>query len=198
MGQDRVRRSCSLASRVRVSCLPLAAVIASLGLGSLPRSATAQEGPPARARQLEQPAYCRVSATKSASDGPRQLFAACRGRGITLGPVTEFEAHTNEASAATLVDARLGSERRILLLTIQADGNPLVEDLTGQIARRADRALAASIADLEIDTRDFAGAGVLAIRSSSSEGAPGVAKTIDLGSQISAVRAGRVAAAAGK
>ena len=134
---------------------------------------------------------CFVFAVDEAKSVPRQLRAICQGVVLLLGPVTKFYAVTSEVLQATLVDAHLGDVRRVLLLTAQDDGQPLVEDLSGQIAVAAGRGPMTSIDRIELDFEEFAKTGDIGVRGQAEDRTAAKADRINLGEQIAFERAHR-------
>jgi hypothetical protein len=137
---------------------------------------------------------CRIVAVQELKDKPRQLHAVCRGIALRLGPVSEFESINNEALQATLIDAHIGSSRRVLLVTLQDVGRPLLEDLTGQIAFAAGRGPSSNIDGVELDFKQFATIGEIGVRGRAADDGRGKADRISVGPQIARERARRVAA----
>jgi hypothetical protein len=135
-----------------------------LGAGS----AAAQETSPAGADPSGR--SCQVVALDAAEGQAGQVFAGCRGLGLFLGQADVFEVHTYPALPATLVDVRRGGERRLLLISFPRDDAPLVEDLTGQIARLAGRSAMSAIDGVEVDLATFARDGVVEVRSGGARG----------------------------
>jgi hypothetical protein len=171
---------------------PALVALSALGLVLSVPAAAQEQDPSANAGLSSEP--CRVFATDGAEGEAKRLWANCRGRGVILGPVTRFQAIVNEGLQATLVDTRFGSEQRVLLLSIQDDGQPLVEDLSGQIALAAGRGPLSEITGLEIDLGGFAEGGRLSVRAD-PQAASQQAAQLDLGRQIAAERARRPASA---
>jgi hypothetical protein len=108
-----------------------------------------------------------------------------------LGSVTRFEAIPNEALQSTLIDAYRGGERRVLLLTIQEDGQALVEDLTGQIALAAGRGPMSAIDGVELDLKEFARTGEVGVRGKADGRASAKADKISIRDQIALERTRR-------
>lgn len=153
--------------------------------------AAAQEAPPVVADDATSP--CRVAAIDGGERRPRELRASCREYGLMLGPVSEYQVIASESLEATLVDARLGGDRRVLLLSIQMDGQPpLIEDLTGQIARAAGRGPMSAIDGVELDFKSFAQAGTIGVRGRPEDVGEARADTINLSEQIARERSRRV------
>lgn len=127
---------------------------------------------------------CNVFAVKGTEGRPQELRAKCKDRGLALGRVTAFEAIFSEQSQATLIDAHLGDQRRVLLVTVRNDGTPLAEDLTGQIARAAGRGPMSDIAGIELDLKQFAKTGEIGLRGRPEDRARAKADRIAVGEQI--------------
>jgi hypothetical protein len=164
-----------------------AASLLSLGLSASP--AAAQQASPAGTVPLSE--LCHVYAIEGAEGEPSELRANCRGQGLMLGRATEFEAVVNEGLKATLVDIRLGSARRVLLLSIQPDGSPLVEDMSGQIALAAGRGPMSEIDGVDLDLREFARSSEIGVRGRPEDTGSGKADRINFGQQIALERSRR-------
>ena len=163
------------------------------GLALLAAPAAAQRTPPPL--NTEPPTQqCRVYALDAPADQPRELRANCRGQGFLMGRATGFETVENESLNATLVDIRLGSSRRVLMLSIQPDGTGLVEDLTGQIALAAGRGPMSEIDGIELDLRGFERTGEIGVRGRPQDAGSRKVDRIDLSRQITAERSRRGAA----
>lgn len=149
---------------------------------------------PAAAQEIAQPSpvpepACRVFAVKRAEGPVQDLHAGCRGVGVMLGPVTAYEVIGNDALQATLIDARLGTERRVLLLSLQADGQPLVENLTGQLALAAGRGPASEIEGVELDLARFADDGQIGLSGQVEDTGLTKSERINLAGQVALERA---------
>jgi hypothetical protein len=132
---------------------------------------------------------CQVFAVGGAQDELQELRAVCRGRGVILGPASTFVAIANDALQATLVDAHLGDSRRILMLSVQDDGEPLVEDLSGQVARAAGRGPMAELTGIDLDFKRFADEGLIGVRDAPGRAGAVRAGSISVGQQLVAERA---------
>jgi hypothetical protein len=108
-----------------------------------------------------------------------------------LGPATAFEAIPNEALQATLVDIRLGAERRVLLVSIQPDGTPLLEDLTGQLARAAGRGPMSALDGVRLDLNRFRRDGQIGVVGLLEDRGAAKADVVNVGQQITQARAER-------
>lgn len=132
---------------------------------------------------------CRVFAFDAPGGDVKDLRAGCGGHGLILGPVTSFEAIANEALQATLVDMHLGSSRRVVLLTMPADGQPLLEDLTGQLALAAGRGPMSELEGVELDLKAFARTGEVGVRGRPQDAGSRKAGKVGLARQIALTRA---------
>jgi len=163
-----------------------ALVAGAFGLTLTATPVAAQRTPPPSTEPPGQ--LCRVYSVPGAEGQPQELRAYCRGRAMMLGPASTFEAITNEALQATLVDVRFGSERRVLLLSFRDDGLPLAEDLTGQIALAAGRGPASSIDGVELDVSGFARTGEVGVRGRPEDTGNAKSDHVNLGQQIALER----------
>jgi hypothetical protein len=118
----------------------------------------------------------------------KQLYAKCPDRTLILGQVTAFEAVVNEGLQATLVDAVLGEERRVLLLAAQKDRPTLVEDLNGQIARAAGRGPMSTIEGIALDLKRFAETGEIGVAGGLDERGRGGSGRVDVKGQVALER----------
>jgi hypothetical protein len=132
---------------------------------------------------------CRVLSSKSNPEGQQQLFAECGKQGHMLGSVSDFTAIGNARVGAILIDARLGQARRILLLSQQPDGQPLLENLNGEIAIAVGRGPMSDLVGVTINWDEFASAGTLAVYGAAADTGLAKADRIDIGRQIALERA---------
>lgn len=79
----------------------------------------------------------------------------------------------------------------MLLLTFQEDGQPLSEDLTGQIALMAGRGPMSGIDGVELDLKAFAKSGEIGLQPAPQDRGRARADRINLGEQIAFERARR-------
>jgi hypothetical protein len=135
------------------------------------------------------PAGCNVFAENADTDGVQIVRAICAGRVMILGPATSYTAIPNQKLAATLVDMRMGHERRVWLLSVGADGLPLLEEISGQIALAAGRGPMSDIGDVVVEPDEFASAGRIAVQADArAEAAPGQLRRIALDEQLARER----------
>jgi len=141
----------------------LAAVVGLALLASaLPASAQSET---ASAPQAEAPKHiCELQSVDLAQGAAQELHAICGDRGLVLGPVSEFSVLANDNLNTMLVDVQYQGDRRILLLSIGKDGLPMVENLTGQIARAAGKGPMSAIDDVTVDLTGFASDGAIAVK----------------------------------
>lgn len=157
-------------------------------------AAAAQGAEPSSAEPSSQ--MCQVFAVDGAEGGAQELRATCNGRGLILGEASDYRTAYNEALKATLVDMRLDGERRLLLITIQDDGLPLLEDLSGQIALAAGRGPMSELDGLEIDLGRYLTDGEIAVRPPAGGAAGEKSGEVNIGEQIALERTRRQGAAA--
>jgi hypothetical protein len=164
-------------------------VLATAALGSvlIAPVTMAQETAPVRS-DLDSN-LCQVFAAGKPTDQFKELRANCGGQGLLLGSITSFEAIPNDTLGATLVDARLGGYRRVLLLSRQPDGTPLAEDLTGQIALAAGRGPMSEIDGVELDLKAFALTGEVGVRGRPEDAGRRKTEQIGLAPQVALERA---------
>jgi hypothetical protein len=151
-------------SRVRVAVRwfdPLFAVILAAPL-VWSASVSAQEADTASAGG-DPGRLCHVYAEDAGEGALKNLGASCQGRGLMLGQVDHFDVVDNVKLSATLVDARRPGGRRILLLAPGDDGEPIVSDMTGQIALAAGRGIMSEINDIAIDFGAFSTTGEVVV-----------------------------------
>jgi hypothetical protein len=155
------------------------------GIALFPNSAAAQQKSTVSSKPGE--GICRVYTVDAATGGAKELRASCNGRGFLLGSVSAFDVVNNKDLSAMLVDARLGDQRRILMLSVQGE-QPLVENLTGQIALIAGRGPMSDLSGVDLDLSRFANAGVVGVRGQPEKGKLAKGGDVDLGQQISRER----------
>lgn len=164
-------------------------LIATAGVLALSVPALAQEQATSKPNPQPLPNVCRLFSFQDAKEGPRLLHANCPKGGLVLGRVTSFEAIANESLMATLVDARNGASRRVVLLVVQDDGKTLVEDLGGQIALAAGRGPTSDIEGVDLDFKQFAQTGELGVLGRSEDRGRFKADRISAGQDIALLKA---------
>jgi hypothetical protein len=120
--------------------------------------------------------------------GTQDLRASCKGRGLMLGSTTGYHVIANDALPATLIDTWRGSERRVLLISVQADGAPFVEDLSGQIALAAGRGPLSRVEGIELDLANFASDSHIGVHAAPESVDRAKVVTIDIGQQVAMER----------
>ena len=98
---------------------------------------------------------CMFGLSEPGSGTRKMLIASCAGQGVLLGEVDSYEIIPNSRLRATLVDSRFRGIRQIRMISLSADGVPVVEDLTGQIAYQVGRGATGSIESLTLDLSAF-------------------------------------------
>ena len=159
-------------------------------LASAPVSAQSEDRQPAPGERGNAPGGCAVTAQPGEIDGVETLHADCSGRLVILGPATAYKVVPNERLNATLIDLQFEHERRMLLLSMGADGLPLLEDISGQVALAAGRGPMSDIGDVVVDPGEFARAGRISVRADErAESARGENRQIALDEQLARERA---------
>lgn len=105
-------------------------------------------------------------------EGDAQLVTAgCHGQGLVLGAAQSFETATNAAGDVQIVILRSTGSDRVLMLSGDQSGAPLVEDLTSTLARAAGRSAMANLRDIEVSLTRFVETGMIDLVPSGREGA---------------------------
>ena len=116
------------------------------------------------------------------------LVARCGVYTVPLGRAETFKAFSNQSANAVLVDLRNPQSRRLILISRQGDGQPLTEDVSGQISMSAGKGPLSPIAELDIDLDSFASDGTIGVNVPASKGEAIRAGRIDLKHQVEALR----------
>ena len=116
------------------------------------------------------------------------LVANCRGRAFLLGFASDYQVVRNENLQATLVDVHNGPERKILLISMQASGQPLLEDLSGELALAAGRGPLSDLTGVTLDFTTFAADGQVAVQGRPEDTGPARTSSIGIGQQIAMER----------
>lgn len=174
----------------RSTCLLVA--IGSACALSAAASAQEQIGPKPTAQPSAN--VCRLFSFQDKKEGPRLLHANCPNGGLVLGRITSFEAISNESLRATLVDARNGISRRVMLLVVQDDGKTIVEDLVGQLALAAGRGPTSGIDGVELDFKHFAQTGDVGVLGRSEDRGRFKRDRINVGDRDPLLKARRIKA----
>lgn len=149
--------------------------IAGVALGVAAHPAVSQEAPHAVVA-------CSVVASEQL-DG--QLIAICHERGIVLGHADSYQVIQNRRLDATIVDLIWAGRRRVLMISFP-DGEPLLEDLSGTLAKAAGRGPMSSLDGVAVSFDSFAEDGK--VQAASSED-PGKSGELNLGLEIAAEEA---------
>lgn len=169
--------------------LSLLVSLASAALIQMPANAQPKAGQ--EISQLKE-GVCRVFAAHGPDPALQELHASCGARGLTLGTFSSFEVVNSKDLSAMLVDVRRGNERRIFMLSISA-GQPLLEDLTGQIALASGRGPMSELSGLDLDLARFEQTGAIGVREPAGDRRSAKFADLDLGQQIARER-GRLGA----
>lgn len=117
------------------------------------------------------PKICHIAAQPAAAGAVQDVRAFCWGTGLVLGEAENFRSFTNPALEATLVELDWNGTKRVLLLRPDAEGRPLLEDLSGTLAAAAGRASWSGLDGLSLDYGAFAQVGTIGV-APASEGSP--------------------------
>lgn len=185
-GTDRRRgvepRKVLAISAFALACLAFSPTSAAAQTSDAASPAVVGKGPPPNLVTL--PEGCDVAARPTGDSTVETIYANCHGRGLVLGRATAYRVFSNPALNATVVDIRLGSERRVLLLSLGKDGRPLLEDISGDIAMAADKGPMGGIASVAVDFDSFANDATLGVHSPIS----GNVRRLGLGTQLARER----------
>lgn len=108
------------------------------------------------------PAQCAIVTAQE--KGGDQLIGVCNGQGVLLGPFDSYESAVHDASgAAVAVITRRGGQR-VVLIRASAEGEPVREELTADLARQNGRAADAGLDGLTVDLSQFATEAVVTTR----------------------------------
>ena len=77
-----------------------------------------------------------------------------------------FQSFANPALEATIVELEEHGAKRVLLLRPDAEGRPLIENLSGTLAASAGRAPWVGLEGLSFDYRQFSDSGVVGVAES--------------------------------
>ena len=173
-------------------------LLSALGWGAaqLSTPASAQSlSPQALAAALAAQPFCSVqtAAALKASMPVGTLIAFCGTHGVVLGHADTYKVIANESAKALLVDISNNGVRKILLVSDQGDAQPLLEDISGQIALNAGRGPMGRLEDVDIDLSSFASDGAIGVAGHAAGAESGKTGRIDLAQQVASVRAARAA-----
>lgn len=137
------------------------------------------------------PSLCVVAANERLEG---RIVASCRGQGLILGRADSFRVIENRQLEAMVIDLVRDGERRVLMISFP-DDEPLLEDITGTLAKAAGRGPMSSIEGVEIELGGFEQDSRIAVRSPPEAGR-GIARTseVDLGQGLATEAARRAEA----
>lgn len=138
---------------------------------------------------------CFVFTAGDTAAGIKELRASCGGYGLILGSTTEYQVFTNEALKAVVIDKKLGDERQIVLISVRDDGQPLVEDITGDLALVAGRGVMSDLRGLDINLDGFTADGAINVSPAAGDATSDKSGIVDIGQRIAAERMRRRAPA---
>lgn len=169
--------------------------------------AAAQDGPPVAMPADQKPIRnCVVTRADTGAEARQAptFIAACWGTGVYLGQADTVRSFANPGLEATAIELERDGARQVLLIRPDAEGQPLVEDLGGELAVSVGRGPWLGIEGLSIDFGQFAERGSIAIAdlgtatgaagANRSSGRTGGATELDIAGHI-ATDSARIAAA---
>lgn len=139
-----------------------------------------------------QSGYCVVQksgALKINIGDDEALVARCGVYTIPLGRAETFKVFANKDTEAVLVDLRNPQSRRLIMISRQDDGQPLTEDISGQISLSAGRGPLSSIANLDVDLTAFEKDGTIGVGAPATKDRSARTSRIDLKRQVEGLRA---------
>lgn len=110
------------------------------------------------------PMQCEIVSEK-VEEG-RLLVGICGDSAVTLGSFSTYETMVNKETGGAIAVIERNGDKRLLLIRPGEGGGAVLEDLTGDVARKAGHVANASIKDLTIDISRFADAGIIAVTAS--------------------------------
>jgi hypothetical protein len=104
---------------------------------------------------------------------------------LLLGVADEYKAYPAEALGAVLVDLKRASAHTLLLITPREGGQPLLENISGQLSLAAGRGPATTVRELSLNFDKFASDGIVEVadKGSGLAKAQGTAR-VNLAAQI--------------
>lgn len=126
---------------------------------AVPVAAGAQES----AAEVSPAPLCTIAEKSSERGAIDAVIAICGTQGVWLGRADKVELIENRVIGATLVDLRRGFTRRILMITTVEGHAPLVDDVTGQLARAAGRGPLSGLEGVRLDLGRFATEGSIGV-----------------------------------
>jgi hypothetical protein len=147
---------------------------------------------PAHAQEPVREARAALCTVFPNEDIDGQLFAVCKGKAFVLGHADFYVLVENPGLEATIVDLIRNGERRVLMISFPK-GEPLLEDITGTLAKSAGRGAMSGLKDVQLDFSSFVQDGKVRAASTGEAGRSG---EVNMGLQIAAEvsRAGDIAA----
>lgn len=107
------------------------------------------------------PLQCEIMSEK-AEEGAL-LFGVCGKSAVMFGPVSSYEAALNKETGAAVALIERDGEQRLLMVSPNGEASALLEDLTGDVARKAGRIADGGMAGLTVDMSGVAEAGVITV-----------------------------------
>jgi hypothetical protein len=137
---------------------------------------------------------CFVFTVDGTVSGTKELRASCGGRGIILGGTTGYRVFENHALKAIVIENNLDAQRRIVVIRLEADGQPMVEDITSDLALAAGRGVMSNLRGLDINLEGFAADGAVGVGPAAGDATNDKSGIVNIGQRIADARAGQGAA----
>jgi hypothetical protein len=116
-------------------------------------------------------APCIVQTAPANTPFAGNLMFLCWSRAVPLGKADRFSSSYNPGTRATAVVMESAGRIGVVLISPTADNAPLVENVTGDLAKLAGRYAEAGLEGLSVDLAHFATDGVLSLANGSTTGA---------------------------
>lgn len=107
--------------------------------------------------------YCAIGASKVGDEKLLRIRAACAGTSVFLGEAENFKVFHNPSSQASLVELTSTNIDRVLLLRPDDNGQPIIEDLTGDLASLAGQVPWSGADNIVIDYGKFSSLGLISV-----------------------------------
>lgn len=134
------------------------------------------------------PAQCEIRSEKR--DGTLLLAGLCGTASVSLGRASSYESVIHSKSGAVAVVIERNSETHVLVLRSDAEGAPVLEEVTGDIARKAGLLPQVGLAGFSLDLSRFPENGII---NASRDDLTGRASTGPIAISLEAIIAGEAA-----
>lgn len=132
----------------------------------------------------------RLAAAQAFEAGPQEVVVGCDGYGFSLGRADSYRSKTSRALQALAVVTQLGNEQRVWLISRRDGTSPLLEEITGSLARSAGRGEVFGLDGIEVDLTGFEKGSVVAVHPT-GRGRPAEAGQLNVGDGLAVERAQR-------